>query len=432
MTYSEALEYIHSVCWKGSRPGLERISVLCDMLDHPEQSCRYIHVAGTNGKGSVSKMLSEILLAEGYRVGLYTSPYIECFNERIMYNGENISDSDLADTTEYVRRFADKMEDSPTEFELITAIAFAYFRRKQCDFVVLEAGLGGRLDSTNVINHPVLSIITGIAFDHMAILGDTISAIAGEKAGIIKTGCPVLFGEGTDEAEKVIRDRAGELDAPYYRTPFEKISNISSDLRSTEFDFGGKTVRIRLHGLYQTRNTATVLTACDILRKSGVAISDKSIDAGLWHTYWKARFEILCEKPLVIYDGAHNVQGIQSAVDNIGLYLAPMAEDHRVNMVMGVMKDKEYTEMISMLAPFAARVYCVTPNNNRSLSAVNEAEEYRVRGVAATGYSEISEGVYAACRDSLNEKRPLICLGSLYMYADVKQAVQGYQALLEQ
>jgi len=426
MTYTEALDYIHSVCWKGSRPGLERISVLCEMLGHPEDSCRYIHIAGTNGKGSTSKMLSEILLAEGYSVGLYTSPFIECFNERIMLNGENIPDEELAAVTEYVKQFADRMEDSPTEFELITAIAFEYFKRKKCDYVVLEAGLGGRLDSTNVIKKPVLSIITGIAFDHMAILGDTIEAIAGEKAGIIKEGCPVLFGEGPDEAEAVIRSRAESLNASFARTPFDRITNITSDLHNTTFDFGGKTVSIRMHGLYQTRNTATVLTACGILRENGISVSDESITAGLGKAFWKARFEILTENPLVVYDGAHNVQGIESAVENIRHYLSPLAADGRVNMVMGVMKDKEYTEMIALLAPYANRVYCVTPNNDRSLNAVSEAEEYRNRGVQAQGFSDITEGVFAACRTSREENRPLICLGSLYMYADVKHAVLAF------
>jgi len=424
MTYTEAIEYIHSVCWLGSKPGLERISRLCDLLGNPENACRFIHIAGTNGKGSTSKMLSEILRAEGYSVGLFTSPYVECFNERIMWNGENISDSDLAEVTAYVKEFADTMEDSPTEFELITAIAFEYFKRKNCDYVVLEAGLGGRLDSTNVIRTSVLSIITGIAFDHMAILGDTLAAIAGEKAGIIKKGCPVLFGEGPDEADEVIRARAESLGSSYTRTPFRKIDNVVASLSGTSFTFGKRQVKIRLKGLYQTRNTATVLTACEILRENGIAISEESIEKGLLSAEWKARFETLSEKPLVIYDGAHNVQGIESAVENIRLYLSPLTSDGKVNLLMGVMKDKEYTEMISLLAPYAAEVTCVTPKNDRSLNAANEAEEYRAKGVLAVGYADIAEGVRNAFHRAEETKRPLICLGSLYMYGDVKQAVK--------
>ncbi len=426
MTYKEALDYIHSVSWLGSRPGLSRISALCDLLGHPERCCRFIHVAGTNGKGSVSKMLSEILRSAGYRVGLYTSPYVETFNERIQFDGESISDDDLAEVTAYVKPLADTMADSPTEFELITAIGFEYFKRKACDFVVLEAGLGGRLDSTNVIDAPALSVITGIAFDHMAILGDTTAAIAGEKAGIIKEGCPVLFGEGDVEAAAVIRRRAETMHAPYHRTDFGKIADVATSLDGTDFTFGERRVHIRLLGCYQTRNTATVLTACEILRSGGVLLTDANIDEGLRRARWSARFEILADAPLVIYDGAHNVQGIRGAVENIERYLAPLSPDGRVNMVMGVMKDKEYTEMIAMLAPFANRVYCVTPKNERSLHAQSEAAEYGAKGVSAEGFDGIADGVNAACRDSLAENRPLICLGSLYMYADVKEAVAAW------
>ena len=203
MTYKEALEYIHSVTWMGSRPGLSRITELCEKMNNPQNSLRFVHVAGTNGKGSFSCMLSEILREAGYRVGLFTSPFIKEFNERIRINGENIADEDLAEVTEYVRGFADTMADLPTEFELITAIALEYFRRQNCDIVVLEVGMGGRLDSTNVIRTPVLSVITEISLDHTGMLGDTVEAIAAEKAGIIKAGVPVMF-SGTDERARAV------------------------------------------------------------------------------------------------------------------------------------------------------------------------------------------------------------------------------------
>ncbi|MBE6541975.1 MAG: bifunctional folylpolyglutamate synthase/dihydrofolate synthase, partial [Ruminococcaceae bacterium] len=310
MTYSEALEYIHSVSWKGSRPGLERISELCTLLGHPEDSLKFIHIAGTNGKGSTSAMIASILSESGYRVGLYTSPFIEEFNERIMLCGENISNEDLARDTEYVKQFADKMEDSPTEFELITAIAFVYYKRKGCDYVVLECGLGGRLDSTNVINTSVLSVITGIDLDHTAILGDTTEKIASEKAGIIKKGVPVIFGEGDGDAECVIRTAAENMGSEYIRTDFSKISSIKTSLTGTEFYFDGKLIKINLRGIYQTRNAATVITAVNALREHGIKISDEAVEMGLKKAEWKARFETLSDFPLVIYDGAHNLQGI--------------------------------------------------------------------------------------------------------------------------
>jgi len=423
LTYEEALAYIHSVTWKGSRPGLERISVLCDLLGHPEKELKFIHVAGTNGKGSTCRMLSSVLEKAGYRVGLYTSPFIERFNERIMLNGCDIPDEDLAQDTETVKRYADTMEDAPTEFELITAIAFVYYARVGCDFVVLECGLGGRLDSTNVIDTSVLSIITGIDMDHTAILGDTPAKIAAEKAGIIKTGVPVLFGEGVDEAETVIREKAESLGSPYTRTDFSAITEISTDLHGTSFCFGGNPVKINLHGIYQTRNTATVLTAIELLRRQGLIIPEEAVESGLLAAQWKARFEILSEKPLVIYDGAHNPQGIAGAVENIEHYLAPLTPDGKVMLLMGVMADKDHEKMISMLAPTAVKVFTVMPPNDRSLASTGVEREFEQFGTEAAAFDVLEDGVYAAVEEADAAGRPLVCLGSLYMYADVKKAV---------
>lgn len=427
MTYSEALDYIHSVCWKGSRPGLERISELCALLGHPEDSLKFIHVAGTNGKGSTSSMLSSILTAQGYRVGLYTSPFVERFNERIMFRGEDIPDDDLARDTEYVKKFADTMEDSPTEFELITAIAFVYFKRMNCDFVVLECGLGGRLDSTNVIKTPVISLITGIDLDHTAILGDTTAEIAAEKAGIIKSGVPVVFGEGDDDAESVIREKADEMGSQYVRTEFSQIGNIRTEIGGTIFDFGERrNVKISLRGLYQTRNAATVLTTVDVMRKNGIAISDEALVRGLVSAEWKARFETLVSDPLVIYDGAHNLQGIKAAVENISHYLSPLTDDGKIILLMGVMADKDHLDMIGTLSPYVKTVYSVTPDNARSLDSTGVKREFRSFGVDAHSSETINEGVRAAMDCAKHENRPLVCLGSLYMYADVKHAVLEY------
>lgn len=424
MTYEEALRYIHSVTWQGSRPGLERITELCRLLGNPQDSLRFIHIAGTNGKGSVSRMISSILEKSGYRVGLFTSPFVERFNERIMLDGHDIPDEDLASATEHVKQFAETMADLPTEFELITAIALVYYKRMNCDYVVLECGLGGRLDSTNVVNTTVLSVITGIALDHTELLGDTPEKIATEKAGIIKVGVPVIFGEGDDSAEEVIRDRAKELGAEYRRTDFSAIHDITSDLRSTSFMFRDKSVRINLHGLYQTRNTATVLTAVDVLRERGVNIPDLAVDEGLDAARWSARFEILREDPLVIYDGAHNIQGITGAVENIRHYLSPMTEDGRVVLLMGVMADKDHLRMIELLAPLSDRVYTVTPPNARSLDSTGVEREFETFGAEAIAYPVLEEGVRAAVEYAKTSSRPLVCLGSLYMYADVKTEVR--------
>ena len=423
MTYDEALKYIHSVEWKGSRPGLERITELMNKLGNPEDGLKFIHVAGTNGKGSVCRMLSSILTSSGYKVGLFTSPFVEDFNERIMLDGENISNTDLACETEYVKGFAETMSDLPTEFELITAIALSYYSRKKCDYVVFECGLGGRLDSTNVIKTPVLSIITGIDLDHTALLGNTTAEIAAEKAGIIKKGVPVLFGEGDDSAEEVIRNRSAELESEYNRTDFSKIKNIKSNLYGTEFCFDERKVKIKLHGIYQTRNTATVLTAVEILRKNGVNIPEAAIDEGLIKARWKARFEILSDSPLVIYDGAHNPQGIAGDVENIKHYLSPLTNDGKIILLMGVMADKDHKKMTELLSPYCRKAFTVRPNNSRSLDSSGVEREFEASGVESAAYSDLNEGVCAAVDFAAETNTPLLCLGSLYMYADVKKSV---------
>ncbi|MGN1410170.1 MAG: bifunctional folylpolyglutamate synthase/dihydrofolate synthase [Eubacteriales bacterium] len=423
MTYEEALGYIHSVCWKGSRPGLERIRELEDKMGNPEDSLKFIHVAGTNGKGSVCKMLTAILSAAGYTVGMFTSPFVENFNERIMLGEREISGDELAFETEHVKKYAETMADLPTEFELITAIALSYYKRKKCDFVVLECGLGGRLDSTNVIKTPILSVITGIDLDHTALLGNTTAEIAAEKAGIIKRGVPVLFGEGDIEAENAVKVKAAEMGSPYYRTDFGRIRDVETNLDGTDFYFGEKKVRINLRGLYQTRNASTVLTAVEILRKSGVAIPEEAVDMGLSSAFWKARFEILSRFPLVIYDGAHNPQGISGAVENIRQYLSPLVRDGRVALLMGVMADKNHPQMIKMLAPVCEKAFTVKPDNARSLDSADVMREFEENGVDAESFDSLTDGVRAAVGFAEREKRPLVCLGSLYMYADVKKAV---------
>ena len=249
MTYEEALEYIHGINWTFCKPGLERITELCSRLGDPQKSLKFIHVAGTNGKGSFCSMIESVLRHSGYRTGLYTSPYIRYFNERMCVEGSPISNRELAEITEYVRPIADSMTDKPTEFELITAIAFEYFRRKKCDVVVLEAGMGGRLDSTNVISSPLLSVITGIALDHMAFLGDTVEKIAAEKAGIIKNGCPVLFGGEDEGAASVIANKACEMGAEFSRVDYSRLEGVVSDLSGSRFDFGTyKDIKIKLLG----------------------------------------------------------------------------------------------------------------------------------------------------------------------------------------
>ncbi len=425
-TYEEAIAYIHSTNRPFCKPGLERVSALLSALGHPERELSCIHIGGTNGKGSTSSMLASVLGAAGYRVGLYTSPYILEFNERIRVNGENISDEDLAKYTNAVRERADKLSECPTEFEIITAIAFAYFRDKECDYVVLEVGLGGRFDATNVIEKPLLSIITGISLDHVSILGDTIEKIAFEKAGIIKSGCPVLYcGERESDAREVIMRESESRKSPYYETSRDAIQIVERNLKGCTFDYKGlQNVRISLLGTYQPYNAIAVIEAVDILRANGVFISESDLYTGLLSARWMARFEVLQnECPLLIFDGAHNAEGITNAVESIRTYFG----EEKVYVLTGVLRDKDYTAIAECISTVAERAYTITPQNSRALDATTYASLLNHFGTKARAF--VDEGIEVAftCayREAKKSGRALIVLGSLYTYGDIYRAHQN-------
>ena len=421
MNYNDALEYIHSVSWTFCKPGLSRISELCEALGHPERSLKFIHVAGTNGKGSFCSMTDSILRAAGYRVGLFTSPYVVRFNERMKVDGVDISDGELADITEKIKPICDAMTDKPTEFELITAIAFVYFSSQKCDFVVLECGLGGRLDSTNVIDTPVLSVITGIALDHTSILGDTIEKIAYEKAGIIKCGVPVLFGGEDPIAERVIEARAHEVGSPFYLSTDTRIQNVKSSILGTDFDsdcYDG--LHLSLLGSYQVKNARNVLSAVKILREQGISIPESAVRAGLSSAVWHARFEKLSDEPLVIYDGAHNREGVDALYSSVKKYFG----DQRVICLSGTLADKEYSHTAQVISLIADRAYVITPDNPRALSAVDFARCIAERGTTAYPVETIAEAVALAFADARRSGAPLICFGSLYTYGEVASEIK--------
>ena len=421
MTYNQALEYIHSVSWKGSRPGLERTAELLEKMGNPQSKLKFIHVAGTNGKGSFCSMTANILKEAGYKVGLYTSPFVLRFNERMKINGEDIPDAELARITEYVKPFADSMQDSPTEFELITAIAFEYFAREGCDIVVLECGMGGRLDSTNIIKDPLLSVITGISFDHTAFLGNTIPEIAREKAGIIKQNRPVLFCSDNTEAATVIKAKADECSSDYFEVDRSSFTLKATSLDGSIFDFYDyKDIRIPLLGSYQPHNACNVLAAVNILKAQGVEISDKAIYDGLATVEWRARFEKLCDSPTIISDGGHNPEGIDAAIESVKLYFA----DEKVIIVTGVMADKDYKYMAQKMSEVASFAFTVTPDNPRALPATDFASTFEDFGISATPCKSVSEAISLAKQKALEENKPIICLGSLYMYCEVYKALE--------
>ena len=420
MNYQEALSYIHHANRPFCKPGLERVSRLLDALGNPQRDLCCIHVGGTNGKGSTCSMLASILQQAGLRVGLYTSPYVLRFNERIRYMGESIADDDLSRYAERIRQTTDGMEDAPTEFEIITAIAFSYFKDRGCDVVVLEVGLGGRFDATNVIDTPLVSVITGISKDHTAILGDTVEAIAYEKAGIIKKGRPVVWGGRDAAARRVIQDAAREKSAPFREVDPDALSIRDSSLFGSNFDYKDlQNANIHLPGLYQPYNAATVIETVECLRNTGMCISEDALRRGLAQAYWPARFEVLCKDPVVVFDGAHNAEGIDAAVRSIGEYY----KDERVLLLTGVLRDKEYEKIARRLAEVGSHAFVITPSNPRALPNEEYAALLCSLGLAATPADSVEDGLRRAVAMAKEKGRPLFILGSLYTYAEVCAAL---------
>ena len=421
MNYTEALEYIHGVSWTFCKPGLDRISLLCERLGNPQRDLKFVHIAGTNGKGSFSAMLDSVLREAGYRTGLYTSPYIIDFCERMRVDGKNIEASELAKITEEVKPIADAMQDKPTEFELITAIAFLYFKRKNCDIVILEAGMGGRLDSTNVIENSLLSVITGVALDHTAFLGDTVEKIAKEKAGIIKSGAPVIYGGESDEAYRVIKEEADKKGSPIMRTDRNKIEVSSFSLSYTEFSYKGlDNIRIKLLGSYQPYNATNVIEAVCALRDVGLNIPDSALRAGLSTASWPARFEIIHDDGVtVIFDGAHNPEGIAYAKESVKRYFG----EKKVVLVTGLLRDKDYELEAKILREIADFAYTITPSSERALSASDYQKVLSRHGFSAYATSSPKEALMLGMSKAKEIGSALICLGSLYVYSEIISAL---------
>lgn len=410
-------KYLEQLRLVGSRFGTDCEKELLSLLGNPQDKLRFIHVAGTNGKGSFCSMMSSVLQKQGYKVGLYTSPYIVVFNDRIRVNGLPIAEDDINDLFLRVRQKADTMKTPPSSFDFITAAAFLWFYETKCDIVVLEVGLGGRYDSTNVIKNSLLSVITGIAFDHTEILGDTIEKIAWEKAGIIKESCPALYGGNDEKALAVIEKECEEKHSELTVKNPDSLKILSTTLDGTEFEFDGKEYFIRLLGLYQPANAATVLAAIDVLRKHGFEISETAVKDGLSSAVWQARFEKIADEPVVLYDGGHNPQGVRAAVESVRAYFG----DKKINLLVGILADKAHGEMAEELAKIADRVICIAPPSPRALPAEALAEEFCEAGANARAANSIKEGVKIA----LSYKKTVLVIGSLYSYNDVSESVRN-------
>ena len=415
----DPVAYINEPRWRSSRLGLDRIEELMRLLGNPQDALRFVHVAGTNGKGSTCAFLASILQQAGYKTGLFTSPYIIEFAERIRVDGINISAEDLRNVTWEVRRQACKMQDHPTEFELMTAVALMYFAKCKCDIVVLEVGLGGRLDSTNVIAAPCVCALTPIALDHMEMLGSTIEQIAFEKAGIIKHGSAVVMAEQELEAQNVIERVCSEKACDLRKIDSSALCGVPADFSYKSY----RNLKITLCGSYQIQNAALAIEAALALRRCSFEICDEDIRRGLFDTRWPGRFEVVAENPKLIVDGGHNPQGAQALASSFQLNFP----GRKVVFIMGVLADKDYPSMIETLLPLARAFVCIEPPNPRALPASDllQAIYERIPQGEALGLETAEDMKTAVERARLIAgAQGLVCAcGSLYSIAELMSAL---------
>ena len=423
MTYQEALAYIHAVHWQGHKPGLARTRALLAALGDPHKQLRFVHVAGTNGKGSTAAMLDSCLRCAGYKVGLFTSPYIIRFNERIQVNGAPIPDGDLVRLVEQVRPAAAAMADVPTEFELITALGMLYFAQQHCDIVVLEVGLGGALDSTNVIDPPECAVITALGMDHVKELGPTLADIAAAKAGIIKPGSPVVSYGGAPEADRVIAAAAAAQNAPLTVADFSKLTLRAAGLDGQTFDYDGLAgLTLPLLAGYQPRNAAVAIEALRALRGRGWQVPDSAIRQGLAQVRWPGRFELLRREPPFLLDGSHNAHGMRATVES----LRARFPGEKFVFLVSIMADKDAGEMLRLLLPLAKAFVTVTAPSPRAIPAAELAARIEALGGRAEPADTIPAAV--ARTDALAAGGPAAALGTLYFSGEVREAVEKQKA----
>ena len=420
MTVTEALDFINSVSWKGSMPGLSRTLRLLELMGNPQNELKYVHIGGTNGKGSTCAMVSSVLQKAGYKVGFYTSPHLYCFNERIQVNGQNISDQDLAAVTAWVKPLAQSMgKEIPPEFELVFCIAVEYFKRQGCDMVVLEVGMGGEMDATNAIPAPEVAVITNIGLDHTGFLGDTVEQIAQTKAGIFKEGSQAVIYPSGDSVVAVLEGVCKEKQIPATVADFGTIQPVSHSLEGQVFHCGNReNIRLPLLGQHQQFNCCMALQAIDALIAKGWKITEEQIYEGLRDVRWPGRFDIVDRDPLFIIDGGHNPQCLDALVENIRDYLA----DKRIIALTGVLADKDYADMYKPVLPFIDRFVCITPPNDRKLEAKALAKHLQAVGAKATACDTIAEGVRTA-RELAGRDGAVLCFGSLYSIGQIQQAL---------
>ena len=435
MTYQQTIDYLYAHLPMFSRIGaaaykedLHNTIALCEAIGNPQTTFKSIHIAGTNGKGSTSHMLASILQQAGYKTGLYTSPHLKDFRERIKVNGAMIRESFVVEFVERTRSISESLE--PSFFELTVAMAFDYFAREKVDIAVIETGLGGRLDSTNIIT-PVLSVITNIGYDHMNILGDTLEKIAAEKAGIIKTGVPVVIGEYVDATKDIFIEKARNCETTIHFASEEyQVSNIESTNRQLNCSVTSvenkeaENFSLDLNGLYQTRNLCTVLCAEGILIKQGFVIPNEAEKFALANvkklTGLHGRWDVISEQPLVVLDVAHNEDGMRQVLQQIANYRQQLIEKSlrgKIHLVIGMVKDKEVSKVLSLL-PGDATYYFTHAKIPRALPAIelqSKAAEYNLHG----GIFDDVNGAIASAKKQAGINDLVIVCGSVFLVGEV-------------
>lgn len=425
MNYISLIEELKK---RGSVPGLDAIEGLLEELGHPEDNLKIVHIAGTNGKGSIFAYLSSILIAAGFKVGRYISPTISCYEERFQINGEYITKDKLARlyniVEEAMKREEEKTGLKPTLFEVETAISFLYFKEEKVDYALIEVGMGGRMDATNVIRHPELTVISSISYDHQAFLGDTLEEIAWQKAGIIKESCPVVLSENSDEVCKVIEQEATKKKVKCIEIKPTDYEVLSETPYGSTFLWKEQRYETKLPGRHQVSNAVTALAASEYLFRKDYEKNNarkaiaKKLDemnvksaqqGGIIRTCWPGRLEVLKKEPLFYRDGAHNPDGAKE----LAAFLQKYFTNKKIIYIMGVLKDKEYKKMLRYLMPMAKEVYVFKPKNERGLSAQILADTIKeVADVSVTIESDVNAAVFRAL-DTAKPDDVLVACGSL-------------------
>ncbi len=424
MDYTQAVQFHKAITANGSILGLDSIRALMQELGDIWKELKIVHIAGTNGKGSVCCFLASVFKEAGYRVGQFNSPAV--FHPREVYqiNGSWISEEEYAECMEEAAaaydRICSKGMRPPTVFEVETAVAFLWFYRKKCEIVLLETGMGGSTDATNLIQKPLCSVVVSVSMDHMAYLGNSLAEIAKVKAGIIKENCPVVLAGQQEEAEAVLVKRAEELHAPcFFAEEFMDCRMINGILHCCHPEFG--MLKVAMQGIYQAKNLAAAVRTIQVLKRSGYMISKEQVQKGIASARWPGRFACICKSPLFYIDGAHNADGAEKLRESL---LAYFPKKRRIG-IMGVMADKPYREMLKSLLPLFEKIYTVTPENKRAMPAELLAEEIRMQGGSFVIADTVSEAVRSASKEAerLGEEGMVMAFGSLYYLGEVERAM---------